>query len=167
MSLGESFTGLSIPLLKITNPKKSSLNKKAIVMIGRTHPGEANSSWVIQGIIKELLAESNSTRFLRDKFEFWIVPMLNVDGVVLGNFRCGGQGLDFNRCFSQSMSEKVVEIAQVMSLIKGFKERGSQIEFVVDFHGHSEQKNCFFYGPESTLSDRYFFKSRLFAKMFE
>jgi len=26
--------------------------------------------------------------------------MLNVDGVVLGNFRCGGQGVDFNRFFS-------------------------------------------------------------------
>lgn len=105
MNLGESFTGLSIPLIKITAPKKLGTHthpkKKIVVMIARAHPGESNSSWVIQGIIKDLLTDANCSRFLRERFEFFIIPMLNVDGVVLGNFRCGGHGIDLNRFFSQ------------------------------------------------------------------
>jgi len=29
-----------------------------------------------------------------------VVPMLNVDGVVLGNYRTGVVGKDLNRCFN-------------------------------------------------------------------
>ncbi len=39
MDLGESYTSLTIPLLKITNHKKSFQSKKTVLMIGRTHPG--------------------------------------------------------------------------------------------------------------------------------
>ena len=34
---------------------------------------------------------------LRQYFVFKIVPMLNPDGVTLGNYRTGISGLDFNR----------------------------------------------------------------------
>ena len=65
--------------------------------------------------------------------------MLNVDGVVLGNFRCGGQGTDFNRCFSQDISEKTIEVKHVLELVKTLKSRGNRVEFVIDFHGHSQK----------------------------
>jgi len=34
---------------------------------------------------------------MREKFEFWIIPMLNPDGVVVGNYRTNLQGKDLNR----------------------------------------------------------------------
>ncbi len=37
--------------------------------------------------------------FLREKFIFKIVPMVNVDGVVLGNYRTSIAGRDLNRFF--------------------------------------------------------------------
>lgn len=36
---------------------------------------------------------------LREQFDFWILPIANPDGVVLGNYRCNMQGKDMNRCF--------------------------------------------------------------------
>lgn len=36
---------------------------------------------------------------MRDNFIFKVIPMLNVDGVVLGNFRTGLRGADINRSF--------------------------------------------------------------------
>ena len=32
-----------------------------------------------------------------DSYCFMIIPMMNVDGVVLGNFRCDVSGMDLNR----------------------------------------------------------------------
>ncbi len=34
---------------------------------------------------------------LRDKYVFKIVPMLNPDGVITGNYRCSLGGYDLNR----------------------------------------------------------------------
>lgn len=38
---------------------------------------------------------------LRDRYVFYIVPMLNPDGVVIGNFRTSYSGKDLNRQFTK------------------------------------------------------------------
>lgn len=83
--------------------------------------------------------------------------MVNVDGVIVGNFRTGLLGRDLNRCFHQP--EIYSEIALVRSL-------ASQIKPIIfiDFHGHSSKKNIFTYGPDYTIDDRYFIPTRLFPK---
>lgn len=35
--------------------------------------------------------------YMRNNFIFKIIPMLNPDGVILGNYRTGIYGKDFNR----------------------------------------------------------------------
>jgi murein tripeptide amidase MpaA len=35
--------------------------------------------------------------YLLEKFEFYIIPMLNVDGVINGNYRCSLASCDLNR----------------------------------------------------------------------
>jgi hypothetical protein len=39
--------------------------KKAIIITGRVHPGEANSSYIVDGIIKFLLGNSKEAKLLR------------------------------------------------------------------------------------------------------
>lgn len=63
----------------------------------RIHPGESNSSWMMKGIIDFLVSDSPEARVLREKFVFKIVPMLNPDGVINGNYRCSLAGADLNR----------------------------------------------------------------------
>ena len=36
-------------------------------------------------------------RILRENFTFYIIPMLNIDGVVNGNYRCDLSAVDLNR----------------------------------------------------------------------
>ena len=70
------------------------------------HPGETQGSWMMEGFIRYLC--SPDANFLRDRVVFKIIPMVNVDGVVLGNFRTGIGGRDLNRAFYQP--EKYEEI---------------------------------------------------------
>jgi len=42
---------------------------------------------------------SSKGYYLREKLIFKIIPMVNVDGVVLGNFRTSISGRDLNRVF--------------------------------------------------------------------
>jgi murein tripeptide amidase MpaA len=73
---------------------------------GRLHPGESQGSWMMEGFIRYLL--SPEAHFLRDKMVFKIVPMVNVDGVVLGNFRTGISGRDLNRVFTSPNQYKEI-----------------------------------------------------------
>lgn len=51
----------------------------------------------MQGLVTFLC--SPEAKYLRDRIIFKIIPMVNVDGVVGGNFRTGLLGFDLNRLF--------------------------------------------------------------------
>lgn len=61
------------------------------------HPGESNSSYLVHGVIKYLLSEAPEAQELREKFIFKVIPMLNPDGVIYGNYRSSILGVDLNR----------------------------------------------------------------------
>lgn len=52
---------------------------------------------MIEGFIDWLCGDSKLAILLRKYIVFKIVPMLNPDGVALGNYRTGLSGKDFNR----------------------------------------------------------------------
>ena len=54
---------------------------------------------MMDGFMQQLLQPE--CHYLRDRAVFKLIPMINVDGVVLGNFRTGIMGRDLNRCFNQ------------------------------------------------------------------
>jgi murein tripeptide amidase MpaA len=66
-------------------------------LTGRVHPGETQASFMIQGVIDFLISDRPEAVILRDKFIFKIIPMLNPDGVIHGNYRCDLSGMDLNR----------------------------------------------------------------------
>jgi murein tripeptide amidase MpaA len=97
-------------------------HKKGIVITSRVHPGEAQSSWVIQGLIEFLLSDDPVAVRLRANYVFKIVPMLNPDGVVYGNYRCSLLGFDLNRRWLEPSKHLDPTIYYTKRLIKVFQE---------------------------------------------
>ncbi len=60
-------------------------------MIARQHPSETSGSFVCEAILKELF------NCYKLPYKLIIFPMLNPDGVYLGNSRCNFNGVDLNR----------------------------------------------------------------------
>jgi murein tripeptide amidase MpaA len=50
-------------------------------------------------LINFLLSSDIVAFKLRQEFEFWILPIVNPDGVIIGNYRSNLQGKDMNRHF--------------------------------------------------------------------
>lgn len=71
--------------------------------------------------------------------------MVNVDGVVNGSYRFSAAGFDLNRKWKQCSEKLHPEIYQLKELIKKLQQEKEVIMFI-DLHGHSRQKNVFFYG---------------------
>ena len=144
---GRSLEGNLLYILIITDFTDSFdklADKKAIIFTSRVHPGESNGSYVIQGVIDFLLSNDPSAKNLRKNFIFKIIPMLNPDGVIRGNFRMNILGKDLNRMWDEPVKNICPTIFNAIEMIK--KTLNSRdIYFFCDFHGHSNKNNFFLY----------------------
>ncbi len=59
---------------------------------------------------------------LRDRYIFYIVPMLNPDGVIIGNFRTSYSGKDLNRQFTKLNKYLFPEITYLNELTHELKQ---------------------------------------------
>jgi len=119
--------------------------RRAVVITARVHPGESNASWVMKGILDYLTGASVDARILRDNFVFKIVPMLNPDGVIVGNYRCSLAGQDLNRLWDEPSRKMHPTIFFTKSMFRHLLD-DREVILYVDIHGHSRKKNVFMYG---------------------
>jgi murein tripeptide amidase MpaA len=89
--LCKTLAGNDVEMLIVTNfastPEAIS-HRKAVVLTSRIHPGESNASLIMNGVIEFLISDEEKADTLRNSFVFKIIPMLNPDGVIVGNYRC-------------------------------------------------------------------------------
>lgn len=120
-------------------------SRKGVVFTGRVHPGETVGSWMVRGLLFFLTSNVPEAETLRKRFVFKIVPMMNPDGVIHGNYRCGLAGVDLNRRWKRPNEKIHPTVYYCKKLVKAFAKERS-LELVCDFHGHSRKKNVFAYG---------------------
>ena len=75
----------------------STKQKPLILVMARQHPGETPASFVCEGLIDYFLAKDKESEYIRKNYEIKIIPMVNPDGVVSGNYRTNLFGYDLNR----------------------------------------------------------------------
>jgi len=137
--------------------------RRAIILTSRVHPGESNASFIMHGTLEYLISDDEGAKYLRNNFVFKIVPMLNPDGVIIGNYRCSLSGQDLNRQWIAPSSKMYPEDYSVKMMMRKTLE-SRDILFFCDFHGHSRQKNLFMYGCSNQKGDR--LKERIFPFLF-
>ena len=65
--LAKTISENNLDMLTITAPGSAS-HRRGIVVSGRVHPGESNSSWVMRGFIRLVLGPSPEAAALREKY---------------------------------------------------------------------------------------------------
>ena len=153
-SLGHSNGNIDIPLLKITNRSKNQTEPKPIIfIIGRQHCGETHSSFILHGFINFLVSREVICHKMRELFEFWVAPIVNPDGVIIGNYRCNTQGKDMNRHFfadddPEGQKLRLTEVELIRSYLKQMMPQGENMfRMFLDIHAHSAQNSIFCYAP--------------------
>ena len=143
-----TLAGTPCELLTITSPNRKIKNKKGIVFTARVHPGETVGSWMLKGVIDFLVSDDINADILRNFYVFKIVPMLNPDGVIQGNYRCSLAGCDLNRRYSYPSRVFHPTIFYLKEMTKQLSKK-YPLALYCDFHGHSKKKNVFMYGNTS------------------
>lgn len=156
----DPYSRLSIPFYK---------KKKYIIVDSRVHPGESNSSYMMEGFIKYITGNSFQAKELRKRCIFKIIPMINPDGVIIGNYRTSYSGNDLNRKYHDPDSRLHPTVCAVKNLISDIvnseDQEDNEIFAYIDMHGHSRKKNVFIYGPHYPLHSDKYFRMRIIPKL--
>lgn len=75
----------------------------------------------MKGIIDFLSdPDSGEAVLLRRNFVFKLIPMVNPDGVIMGNYRCSIVGIDLNRVWLEPDKNLFPEIASIKKMVLEF-----------------------------------------------
>jgi len=130
-------------------PEYPPIDERPVVVISsRVHPGETPSSYVMDGLLEFLLSAHESAVFLRRHLTLMIVPMLNPDGVFLGNYRCTSLGFDLNRHWHHPDFTRHPTICALKFLLRKL-DAGNRLDFYLDLHGHTNSTDAFMYCNQS------------------
>lgn len=149
-SLCTTLSGNVCDVLTITAPGADPVEysqRKGVVISARVHPGETNASWMMKGVVDLLAGGTEVAQELRRSFVFKLIPMLNPDGVINGNYRCNLACADLNRVWEDPDPNLYPTIHHYFDMIRKFQEE-REVVLMCDLHGHSREMDVFMYGCE-------------------
>lgn len=132
---------------RVATASYSSQHRKGIVISARVHPGEPPASYMMKGFIDFIVSSHPVATLLRSQYIFYLVPMLNPDGVIFGNNRCNLSGVDLNRQWKTPLKSLHPTIYALKSLLQDQKNYRDMYMYL-DLHGHSRKYNIFLYGVD-------------------
>ncbi|XP_018012449.1 uncharacterized protein LOC108669580 [Hyalella azteca] len=158
-----TLAGNPVTLLTITSnhPEDEGKKKRAIVLTARVHPGETPASWIMKGALDFLTSDNPRAVDLRRQFVFKIVPMINPDGVIVGNHRCSLAARDLNRQYKMVVKEMFPSIWNIKAMVRKLMDEHGVVMFC-DFHAHSRKHNTFLYGCENRRSHENHLREQIF-----
>jgi cytosolic carboxypeptidase protein 2/3 len=87
---------------------------------------------------------------------------LNIDGVIVGNYRSSIAGVDINRTFGDQSNKR---LNPESNMLRNFAKKEGRLAFYFDVHGHSSKKSIFMYGPRFPLHSEHYLKIRILPKL--
>jgi hypothetical protein len=128
------------PLLRLEAPSAGRGRKgPAAYILARQHAGETPGSWVLDGLLRAVAAERRSGRLRR--ISWWVVPFMNLDGVVAGDYGKDSQPVDFNRSWSPvTMRPEVLAVQRDMARFAAKADR----RLVLDLHAPAGGERQFY-----------------------
>lgn len=100
--------GMDVPLITVRDFSKEPTH--VVIVLSRVHPSETGSSYLVEGIVRGFLSEPSDVAL-------FIVPMLNVDGVIEGTHRTNLEGVDLELSWSQNPPKELPEVIDLVSSI--------------------------------------------------
>ena len=133
--IGESREGREIVALEATQPD----NKEWLLVIGRQHPPELTGAFGLLAFVEQLIADGQLQQSFFERFNVLVVPLMNPDGVVNGNWRHNMGGRDLNRDWGNFEHP---ETKAVHDYLQRLTQGDQRLVFALDFH--STQQDIFY-----------------------
>ena len=138
----------SHPLVEITPIGRTSAGRQLeIVRLGRldapyrvflrarAHPWESGGNWVVEGLLRRLLAPDDEARQFLGRYCVYVLPMANKDGVAQGLPRFNLQGKDLNRDWDRPADPRLApENHALETWLEGMIRAGARPHLALELH---------------------------------
>jgi hypothetical protein len=131
-TIGYSHEGRPVSLLRIGE----SDDQRMIMVISRQHPPEVPGFMAMQAFVETLAAPTALAEAFRSRYNTYVVPLANPDGVYHGHWRHNKGGIDLNRDWSDFNQPETSAIRDFMK--NSTASTGGKFYFGVDFHSTQE-----------------------------
>lgn len=138
--VAKTLMGYNFPIVTLANFEYPAQKRHRIWIQARTHPGEAATSFLVEGMIDYLSKSYYGQRLLKF-FVFSIAPMHNIDGVVIGNNRVTpkGENLEELWYYDAQTLNKVAKKAPyenkvLGSILSKFQRGPMKVEVALNLH---------------------------------
>ncbi len=130
-TIGNTVENRPLEIIRVGNANAPN----RVFIRGRAHAWEPGGSWVIQGIIKNLLKDDPKTKEYLDQYCIYILPMANKDRVAHGGTRFNQQGKDLNRNWDKKADPYLSpENAALEKWLNHQIDIGLKPDLAIDFH---------------------------------
>ncbi|XP_072937018.1 cytosolic carboxypeptidase 6-like [Epargyreus clarus] len=127
--------------------KVGEAKKRVVLILARAHGGQPPASYICQGFLDYIGSSSEKACALRNGIIIQVVPMVNPDGVFLGNHRSDLLGSDPNRSWNCATSYAHPALIAVNDLVtKITSEKALQLDFIIDVHADVSHEGVFVRG---------------------
>ncbi len=150
--VGHSIQGRPMHYLQITEGETGEPGEKlGIWAIARQHPMEVTGGFKMEAFMDFILSDAPRAQALRRHAVINAVPVMNPDGIYVGNQRHNVAGINLNRVWDGSANEETSpEVLAVQTLIDTWVEDGYSYDFFIDFHSISGARPHFAYHADSS-----------------
>lgn len=128
MKIGESTEGRDLEILKIGEAD----DKEMLMVISMQHPPEVTGYLAMKAFVETICADTPEAGSFRRKYNLYLMPMMNPDGVANGHWRHNAGGIDTNRDWVNQNQPEPGALANFME--EKVKETGGKFIFAADFH---------------------------------
>lgn len=127
---GKSKLGREIKFFEIS--EGTNRNKDLVVLLSRQHPPEVTGQFALTAFVEGILTPSSVQTSFLSKYNVLVLPILNPDGVALGQWRYNAGGIDLNRDWALYNQP---ETKVVSDFIKDYvKTTNNRVVLGLDFH---------------------------------
>lgn len=156
--IGQSTLGKPIEMLTITSPAGNS-DKKRVWIHGRSHPSEAPSSWHLEAMTDYILSDAPLAIEMRENAIFYIVPIINPDGVHGGYSRSSSTGVNIEINWDRPDSTTMPEIKSLKNALRQVTAE-APLDLLLNMHSQISSSITYWLHTAESTND-YFFKRQM------
>jgi len=159
--IGKTVGGRTLEIVRVGRPEAPY----RILLRGRAHPWEPGGNWVLEGLIRSLLADDELARRCLEQFCLYVLPMANKDGVALGRTRFNLLGKDLNRDWAKPADSKLApENDALETWLKRMIAQDKKPDFAMDLH-NDEHGSLHVPKPPVPWLDKHLARMRTFESL--
>jgi hypothetical protein len=128
IKIGESTEGRTLEVLKIGEADDS----KMLMVISMQHPPEIPGYLAMKAFVETICEDSPEARKFRSKYNLYVMPQMNPDGVANGHWRHNAGGIDLNRDWVNFNQPETRALSTFME--NKVRKSGGKFIFAADFH---------------------------------